>query len=73
MLCCSACVDRHAELRSAAQAMATDLGWREINVLESLDPAVGLDVVTLPSIVIDGELVLTAMPTVAQPEPAQPT
>jgi thioredoxin 1 len=63
---CSACVAQHEELRAAAKAVAMDLEWREINVLDNIDHAVALGVLTLPSIVIDGELVFTSMPTVAQ-------
>jgi len=43
-----------------------DLEWRELNVVDNLDHAVDLGVLTLPSIVIDGELVFTSMPTVTQ-------
>jgi thioredoxin 1 len=60
---CSACGARHDELRAAAQEAVKDLEWREINVLDSVDHAVELGVMTLPS---DGELVFTSMPTVAQ-------
>ena len=54
------------ELRTAAQEAIQDVEWREINVLDSVDHAVELGVVTLPSIAIDGEVVFTSMPTVAQ-------
>lgn len=63
---CSACGDRHVELRTAAQAVVNDLDWREISVLDSLDRAVELGVLTLPSIVIDGELVFSSLPTCRQ-------
>ena len=63
---CSACDATHAELRLAAQDAVQHLEWRELNVLENLDHAVDLGVITLPSIVIDGELVFTSMPTAAQ-------
>jgi thioredoxin 1 len=63
---CCACVDRQAELRAAATAAVKDLEWHEINIFESVDHAVELGVMTLPSIVIDGELVFTSMPTLAQ-------
>ncbi len=63
---CSACGARHDELRAAAQEAVKDLEWREINVLDRVDHAVQLCVMTLPSLVIDGELVFTSMPTVAQ-------
>jgi len=49
-----------------AQEAVREVEWRELNILEELDHAVELGVITLPSIVIDGELVFTSMPTVAQ-------
>jgi len=55
--------------RSAAGSsaeVAKNLEWRELNVLDDLDYAVELGVMTLPSIVIDGELVFSSTPTVAQ-------
>jgi protein-disulfide isomerase len=63
---CPACVAAHAELRAAAQQAVKDLEWREVNVVDNLDRAVELGVLTLPSIVIDGELVFTSMPTAAE-------
>src|SRR5262245_17669779 len=63
---CSACDDRQAEFRAAAQAAIKDLEWRDINVLDSIDHAVELGVMTLPAIAIDGEVVFTSMPTVVQ-------
>ena len=63
---CSSCVAQQDELRAAAQAMVADLEWRDINVLDDVDRAVDLGVLTLPSIVIDGEIAFTSMPSVAQ-------
>ena len=63
---CSACDDRQAELRAAAQAAIKDLEWHDINVLDSVDHAIELGVITLPAIAIDGEVAFTSMPTVAQ-------
>jgi len=63
---CSACLDRQAELRTAARAAIKDVEWGEINVLHSLDHAVELGVITLPSIAIDGEVIFTSLPTVVQ-------
>jgi predicted thioredoxin/glutaredoxin len=37
--------------------------WHELNVLENLDHAVDLGVLTLPAIVIDGELAFSSLPT----------
>ena len=61
---CSECVAARARLRAAAQEVAKNLEWRELNVLDDLDYAVELGVMT--SIVIDGELVFSSTPTVAQ-------
>ena len=63
---CSACGDRQAELRTVAQEAIKDVEWREVNILDNVDHAVELGVVTLPSIVIDGEVVFASMPTVVQ-------
>lgn len=63
---CSECVAAQATLRTVAQESVKDLEWRELNVLDDLDYAVELGVLTLPSIAVDGELVFTSMPTVTQ-------
>lgn len=63
---CPACVAVQAELRTAAQEAVKDLEWHEVNVVDHLDRAVELGVLTLPSIVIDGELVFTSMPSAGQ-------
>ena len=63
---CSECTAANAQLRMAAQEAVKDLEWREVNVLDDLDRAVELGVMTLPSIVVDGEVVFTSMPTIAQ-------
>lgn len=63
---CSDCVAAHARLRTAAQEAVKNLVWRELNVLDELDYAVELGVLTLPSIAVDGKLIFTSMPTVAQ-------
>lgn len=63
---CTECVAVYAKLRTAAQETVLDVEWRELSVLDQLDRAVELGVITLPSIVIDGKLVFTSMPTVEQ-------
>ena len=63
---CSECIAAHARLRTIAQEAVENLEWRELNVLDELDYAVELGVLTLPSIAIDGKLAFTSMPTVAQ-------
>ena len=63
---CSACVAQHDQLRAAAQAAVKDLEWHDVNVLDNIGHAVDFGVLTLPSIVIDGEIAFTSMPTAAQ-------
>jgi len=63
---CPECVAAQAKLRIAAQEVVQNLEWRELNVLDDLDHAVEFGVMTLPSIVIDGELVFSSMPTASQ-------
>ena len=50
------------------QTIARDLGaeridWREVNVLDEIDYAVGLGVLSMPAIAIDGELVFRSHPS----------
>lgn len=49
-----------------AEEIVCDVEWRELSAVEKLDYAVGLGVLTLPSVVIDGELVFTSMPSPEQ-------
>lgn len=63
---CGACVVAHEELWTVAREVVKNLEWHVLNVLDRLDYAVELGVLTLPSIVIDGELVFTSMPTMNQ-------
>ena len=50
-------------MKAAATQQAPDLTWREVNVLDELDYAVELGVLTLPAVVIDGELVFASLPS----------
>ena len=58
---CSKC----GQAKEVLRRMAEELGgieWEEVNVLEDLDRAVALGVLSTPAIAIDGELVFTALP-----------
>ncbi len=61
---CSECTAAQARLRAAAEDAVGNIEWREVSAVEEIDYAVELGVLTLPSIVIDGELVFTSMPSV---------
>ena len=63
---CRQCAAAQASLKSAAQQTIENIEWREINVLEELDYAVELGVLTLPAIAVDGKLVFSSLPTPQQ-------
>ena len=63
---CEKCADSKDELRALATQLVPDLVWRELNVLDELDYAVEVGVLTLPSIAIDGEVLFSSLPTAGQ-------
>lgn len=64
---CKKCEHARGELRAIAREVAEDrLVWREVNVLDELDYAVGLGVLTLPSVAINGKLAFAGLPTAEQ-------
>jgi predicted thioredoxin/glutaredoxin len=63
---CSRCAAARDGLKAAAEAVVAELEWREVNVLEEMDRAVEHGVLSLPAIVIDGELVFASLPTPQQ-------
>lgn len=63
---CAACDSARDALKAAALEEATDLVWRDVDVLDELDYAVELGVLTLPAIAIDGQLVFASLPTPAE-------
>ena len=63
---CEKCADNKDKLRTAATELVPDLVWRELNVLDELDYAVEVGVITLPSIAIDGEVLFSSLPTCRQ-------
>jgi hypothetical protein len=63
---CEKCADRKDALRATATELIPDLVWRELNVLDELDYAVEVGVLTLPAIAIDGEVPFASLPTTRQ-------
>lgn len=65
---CEKCASARNELRAvAASVLGTDdMAWRDINVLDEIDYAVSLGVLTTPAVAINGRLVFSALPTAAQ-------
>ncbi len=61
---CSRCGRAKRLLRDVARTLGEDrITWREVDVLEELDYAVDLGVLSTPAIAIDGELVFTGLPS----------
>lgn len=66
---CSKC--SHA--KSVLEKLVKDLGenkinWREVNILDELDYAVELGVLSTPAIAIENELVFSSLPSVKKLE-----
>jgi len=61
---CSKC--RHAKdvLRQLADELGGDkINWREVNILDEMDHAIELGVMSTPSIAINGDLVFASLPS----------
>lgn len=57
-----------AQARDTLKAVVEELGekratWRDVNILEEMDYAVELGILSPPAIAIDGELVFPALPS----------
>lgn len=64
---CSRCERARDRLKEVVRGFGSQqVIWREVNVLEELDYAVELGVLTPPSMAVDGELVFAKLPTPAQ-------
>lgn len=62
---CSKCGHAKEVLRKMAEELGGDkVKWREVNILDEMDHAVELGVMSTPSIAIDGVLVFTSLPSV---------
>ncbi|MHB1181342.1 MAG: glutaredoxin family protein [Sulfuricella sp.] len=59
---CGKCGHAKEVLRKLAQELG-GIEWREVNVLEELDYAVTLGVLSTPAIAIGGELVFSGLPS----------
>ena len=61
---CGKCGHAKEVLRKLVDELGEErIQWHEINVLENLDKAVALGVLSTPSIAIDGELVFSSLPS----------
>ena len=61
---CSKCGHAKEVLRKLAEEIGGGrVEWREVNVLEEMDYAVSLGVLSTPAIAIEGELIFTGLPS----------
>ncbi len=61
---CGKCGHAKDVLRSLVEEIGGDkINWKEVNILDDLDRAVELGVMSTPSIAIDGELVFSSLPS----------
>ena len=61
---CSKCGHAKEVLRKLADEIGGgQVDWREVNILEEMDHAVNLGVMSTPAIAFDGELVFTGLPS----------
>ncbi len=63
---CAKCMTAKVDLRAAAEAAVAGVEWAEVDVLDALDYAIELGVLTLPALAIDGSLVFAALPSPTQ-------
>ena len=63
---CGKCGHAKDVLRAIVQEMGGEIEWREVNILEALDYAVRLGVMSTPAIAVNGKLVFTALPSAAK-------
>jgi thioredoxin 1 len=60
---CSKCTQAKSMLRAIVEEMGQDrVSWRDVNILEEMDYAVELGVMSSPAIAIDGTLVFSSLP-----------
>lgn len=61
---CSKCGHAKAVLLKLVNEMGADrIEWRDVNILQELDHAVELGVLSTPAIAIDGQLIFTSLPS----------
>ena len=64
---CGKCGKAKDELETIVDQLGNDkFEWREVNILQEMDYAIELGVLSTPSIAINGELVFTALPSARQ-------
>ncbi len=61
---CGKCGKAKTRLKKVVEELRLDdIDWREVNILDELDYAVDLGVLTTPAIAMNGELVFSGLPS----------
>lgn len=61
---CGKCGHAKDVLRKLAMELGDEnIRWREVNILDEMDYAISLGVLSTPSIAIDGQLVFASLPS----------
>lgn len=61
---CGKCAQAKAVLKAVAEELGQNkVTWRDVNILEEMDYAVTLGVMSSPAIAIDGKLVFSSLPS----------
>jgi glutaredoxin len=61
---CGKCTQAKVVLKAIAEELGQDkIAWRDVNILEEMDYAVELGVMSSPAIAIDGSLVFSSLPS----------
>ncbi len=64
---CGKCTQAKSVLKVIAAELGQDrVSWREVNILEEMDYAVELGVMSTPAIAINGELTFVTLPSAAK-------
>ncbi|MBX9812150.1 MAG: thioredoxin family protein [Burkholderiales bacterium] len=61
---CGKCAQAKEMLKAIVEELGRErISWRDVNILEEMDYAVELGILSAPAIAIDGELVFPALPS----------
>ena len=64
---CGKCTQAKSMLKAIVEEVGQgEITWRDVNILEEMDYAVELGVMSSPAIAIDGELVFSSLPSSAK-------
>ena len=64
---CGKCAQAKNVLKAIVEEIGQDkITWRDVNILEEMDYAVELGVMSSPAIVIDGKLIFSSLPSASK-------